>query len=133
MVPYVKFEDSSLIINFLCLKFFYYFFQNKKSVTSSSDNNGTPPTRKETVYAKMVSLRRRTTSGDLKRFLSIPTNRSSSSSAKVPFIYYVCTFLGFLHPPPPYVSMFLVLKISKNWHFLTPPPSQGGESQIIAK
>ena len=24
--------------------------------------------------------------------------------------------------PHPYVSMFLVLKISKNWHFLTPPP-----------
>jgi len=56
---------------------------DKKSVSSSSDNNGTPlKARKETVYAKMVSLRRRTTSGDLKRFLSIPTNRSSSSSAK---------------------------------------------------
>ena len=38
-----------------------------------------------------------------------------------PFIYYVITFLGFLDPPPPYVSMFLVLRISKNWHFLTPP------------
>ena len=23
---------------------------------------------------------------------------------------------------PPYVSMFLVLRISKNWQFLTPPP-----------
>ena len=43
-----------------------------------------------------------------------------------PFIYYVITFLGFLYPPsPPYVSMFLVLRISKNWHFLTPlPPLQ---------
>ena len=40
------------------------------------------------------------------------------------FIYYVTTFLGFLDPlpPPPYVSMFLVLRISKNWHFLTPLP-----------
>ena len=26
-------------------------------------------------------------------------------------------------PPPPYVSMFLVMKIIKNWHFLTPPTS----------
>ena len=33
-----------------------------------------------------------------------------------PFIYYVITFLGFLDPPPPYVSMFLVLRISKNLH-----------------
>ena len=33
---------------------------------------------------------------------------------KGPFIYYVTTFLGFLDPPPPYVSMFLVLKISKS-------------------
>ena len=41
---------------------------------------------------------------------------------KGPFIYYVITFLGFLDPPPPYVSMFLVLRISKNWHFLTPLP-----------
>ena len=40
---------------------------------------------------------------------------------KGPFIYYVITFLGFLDPPP-YVFMFLVLKIIKNWHFLTPPP-----------
>ena len=39
-----------------------------------------------------------------------------------PFIYYVITFLGFLDPPPPYVSMFLVLRLSKNWHFLTPLP-----------
>ena len=39
-----------------------------------------------------------------------------------PFIYYVSTFLGYLDPLPPYISMFLVLKISKNWHFLTPPP-----------
>ena len=42
--------------------------------------------------------------------------------AKGPFIYYVITFLGFLDPPPSYVSMFLVLRIGKNWHFLTPPP-----------
>ena len=28
-------------------------------------------------------------------------------------------FLGFWTPLPPYVSMFLVLRISKNWHFLT--------------
>ena len=41
---------------------------------------------------------------------------------KGPFIYYVITFLGFLDPPPPYVIMFLVLKIIKNWHFLTPLP-----------
>ena len=41
---------------------------------------------------------------------------------KVPFKYYVITFLGFLDPLPPYVSMFLVLRISKNWHFPTPPP-----------
>ena len=39
-----------------------------------------------------------------------------------PFIYYVITFLGFLDPLPPYVIMFLVLKIIKNWHFLTPLP-----------
>ena len=32
------------------------------------------------------------------------------------------TFLGFFDPLPPYVSMFLVLRISKNWHFLTPFP-----------
>ena len=31
-------------------------------------------------------------------------------------------FWGFWTPLPPYVSMFLVLRISKNWHFLTPPP-----------
>ena len=33
---------------------------------------------------------------------------------------------GVFGPPfPPYVSMFLVLRISKNWHFLTPlPPYQ---------
>ena len=31
-----------------------------------------------------------------------------------PFIYYVITFLGFLGPPPPYISMFLVLRICKN-------------------
>ena len=39
-----------------------------------------------------------------------------------PFIYYVITFLGFLDHPTPYVIMFLVLKIIKNWHFLTSPP-----------
>jgi hypothetical protein len=44
---------------------------------------------------------------------------------KVPFIYYVSTFLGFLDPLPPHVSMFLVLKISKNCHFLTPHPPTG--------
>ena len=38
-----------------------------------------------------------------------------------PFIYYVITFLGFSDLPPHYVIMFLVLKIIKNWHFLTPP------------
>ena len=43
---------------------------------------------------------------------------------KGPFMYYVGTFLGFFYPPPPYVSMFLVLRISKNWHFW-PPPLQG--------
>ena len=43
------------------------------------------------------------------------------NASKGPFIYYVITFLGFLDPPPPpYVIMFLVLKIIKNWHFLTP-------------
>ena len=31
-------------------------------------------------------------------------------------------FRIFCPPPPPYVIMFLVLKIIKNWHFLTPPP-----------
>ena len=31
-------------------------------------------------------------------------------------------FWDFLIPLPPYVSMFLVLRISKNWHFLTPLP-----------
>ena len=41
---------------------------------------------------------------------------------KVPFIYYVSTSMGFLDPLPPHVSMFLVLKISKNCHFLTPLP-----------
>ena len=30
-------------------------------------------------------------------------------------------FCDFWTPLPPYVSMFLVLRISKNWHFLTPP------------
>ena len=33
-----------------------------------------------------------------------------------PFIYYVITFFGFLDPPPPpYVIMFLVLKIGIFW------------------
>ena len=31
-------------------------------------------------------------------------------------------FWDFLTPLPSYVSMFLVLRISKNWHFLTPLP-----------
>ena len=31
-------------------------------------------------------------------------------------------FWDFWTPLPPYVSMFLVLRISKNWHFLTPLP-----------
>ena len=31
-------------------------------------------------------------------------------------------FWDFWTPLPSYVSMFLVLRISKNWHFLTPPP-----------
>ena len=31
-------------------------------------------------------------------------------------------FWDFWIPLPPYVSMFLVLRISKNWHFLTPLP-----------
>ena len=46
---------------------------------------------------------------------------------KGPFIYYVITFLGFLDPPPPYVSMFLVLRISKDWHFLTPLPPKSAD------
>ena len=41
---------------------------------------------------------------------------------KVPFIYYLSTFLGLLDRFPPHISMFLVLKISKNSHFLTPHP-----------
>ena len=32
--------------------------------------------------------------------------------AKGPFIYYVSTLLGSFDPPPPYVSMYLVLKTS---------------------
>ena len=49
----------------------------------------------------------------------------SNHTGDRPFIYYVITFSGFLDPPPPYVSMFLVLKIINNWHFLTPlPPLQ---------
>ena len=43
-------------------------------------------------------------------------------NAKGPFIYYVCKILRFLDPLPPYISMVLVLQISKNCHFLTPPP-----------
>ena len=44
-----------------------------------------------------------------------------------PFIYYVSKhnfthFLGFLDPPPCSVSMFLVLRVGKKWHFLTPIP-----------
>ena len=47
--------------------------------------------------------------------------------------YIAPFFLGTIHilrkhifrifgPPSPYVSMVLVVKISKNWHFLTPSP-----------
>lgn len=38
----------------------------------STESSKSTPSKKETVYAKMVSLRRRTTSGDLKRILSNP-------------------------------------------------------------
>ena len=57
--------------------------------------------------------------------VSISPEHSSKKrypSSQVPFIYDVSTFLGFLDPPPPYVSMFLVLKVSKKWHFLIPLP-----------
>ena len=40
--------------------------------------------------------------------------KMASLIAKGPFIYYISTFLGFFDPPPLYVSMFLVLKISIN-------------------
>ena len=46
---------------------------------SSSTSTGTP--RKETVYAKMVSLRRRTTSGDLKKIFVKPLSIGKSSAA----------------------------------------------------
>ena len=40
-----------------------------------------------------------------------------------PFIYYVSTFLGFLDPPPPHVSMFSVsIKNKQKWAFSDPPP-----------
>ena len=39
-----------------------------------------------------------------------------------PFIYYVSKFLGFLKPPYTYVSLFLVLKVSKICPFLTHTP-----------
>ena len=42
----------------------------------------------------------------------------NSHIIKGPFIYYVSKFLNFLDPLPPLVSMFLVLKISTNYHFL---------------
>ena len=45
----------------------------------------------------------------------------SPDSSKGPFIYYVITFLGFLDPLPPYVSMFLVLKIIKIFWPPSPP------------
>ena len=38
------------------------------------------------------------------------------SFTKVPFIYHVSTFSWFWDTPPPYISMVLLLKISKNWH-----------------
>ena len=48
-----------------------------------------------------------------------------SNFAKGPFIYYVITFLEFLDPPPHLRKHVLVMKIIKNWHFLTPlPPLQ---------
>ena len=53
---------------------------------------------------------------------NVHQNLSFVKDTKGPFIYYVITFLGFWTPLPPYVSMFLVLRISKNWHFLTPLP-----------
>ena len=37
-------------------------------------------------------------------------------------LFYEPQFVS-IGPPPHYVSMFLVLKISKNWHFLTLPPT----------
>ena len=46
---------------------------------SSSTSTGTP--KKETVYAKMVSLRRRTTSGDLKKIFVKPLSIGKSSAA----------------------------------------------------
>ena len=44
---------------------------------------------------------------------------------KGPFIYYVNTFLEFLYPPPPYVSIFSGLKVSITFKFPTtiPPTS----------
>ena len=52
------------------------------SVNKGGKNHvGTP--RKETVYAKMVSLRRRTTSGDLKRFLSNPLSSRGSTNNSI--------------------------------------------------
>ena len=47
--------------------------------SSTSSSAGTP--RKETVYAKMVSLRRRTTSGDLKKIFVKPLSIGKSSAA----------------------------------------------------
>ena len=52
------------------------------------------------------------------------SGRGLHGLGKGPFIYNVSTFLRFLDPLPPYVSMFLVLKISTNWHFLTPSTLQ---------
>ena len=50
------------------------------------------------------------------------TKTEQARENKGPFIYYVSTFIEFWTPLLPYISMFLV-KISKNLHFLTPPPT----------
>jgi len=41
-----------------------------------------------------------------------------------PFIYCLNTFLGIMEPSLSHLSMFLVLKVSKNCHFLTPLPTR---------
>ena len=41
-----------------------------------------------------------------------------------PFMYCVSTISRFWDPLPTYLSMFFVLKIIKNCHFLNPPPIQ---------
>ena len=54
------------------------------------------------------------------------TNLVSLSSNVVKVRPQRDTFLAFLDPPSPHVSMFLILRVSKNWHFLIPPPSTSG-------